>query len=203
MANPKLCSIPDCGKRHKGHGYCDAHLHRWTKHGDPMGGQTPKGELHRFLIEEVLPHRSVECLIWPYGTGSGYGQMKYEGRMQLVHRVVCELTCGRAPDDRNDAAHTCGNSRCVNPTHIRWANRPENMADRVGHGTANRGKRNGKTKLTEAAVREIISLRGALSLSQLAHRFGVSKSTVGSIFERRSWAWLSEETAKPTKPGTP
>lgn len=42
MANPKLCSIPDCGKPAYGHGWCSAHYSRWYRHGDPLaGGSSP------------------------------------------------------------------------------------------------------------------------------------------------------------------
>ena len=31
----RFCSLPNCGRRHKGHGYCDKHYQRWIKWGDP------------------------------------------------------------------------------------------------------------------------------------------------------------------------
>lgn len=31
-----ICSIEDCGKPHKGHGYCKLHLARLRKYGDPL-----------------------------------------------------------------------------------------------------------------------------------------------------------------------
>jgi len=34
----RICSIPDCGRRHKGRGFCEAHLDRWKRHGDPLHG---------------------------------------------------------------------------------------------------------------------------------------------------------------------
>lgn len=38
MAVTRLCSVPDCGKRHKARGYCLAHHHRFMRYGDPLGG---------------------------------------------------------------------------------------------------------------------------------------------------------------------
>lgn len=32
---PKLCTIPECGKKTKTRGWCDMHYARWRKHGDP------------------------------------------------------------------------------------------------------------------------------------------------------------------------
>jgi hypothetical protein len=34
----RICSISDCGRRHKGRGYCEAHLDRLKRHGDPLHG---------------------------------------------------------------------------------------------------------------------------------------------------------------------
>ena len=38
MANPRLCSIPNCGKRLFSAEWCETHYSRWKKHGDPMLG---------------------------------------------------------------------------------------------------------------------------------------------------------------------
>lgn len=36
MASSRLCSIPGCGKRRVGRGWCSLHWQRWQKHGDPL-----------------------------------------------------------------------------------------------------------------------------------------------------------------------
>lgn len=36
---PNFCSVEGCNKKHKGHGYCLAHLRRYKKYGDPLGGK--------------------------------------------------------------------------------------------------------------------------------------------------------------------
>ncbi|SOC45767.1 hypothetical protein SAMN05892877_117156 [Rhizobium subbaraonis] len=36
MANPRLCSISNCGKPAVGRGWCSLHWQRWQKHGDPL-----------------------------------------------------------------------------------------------------------------------------------------------------------------------
>lgn len=38
MANPRVCSVPDCGKPHNGLTYCLKHRLRFKRHGDPLGG---------------------------------------------------------------------------------------------------------------------------------------------------------------------
>lgn len=34
----KTCSADGCSERHKGHGFCDKHLRRFKRYGDPLGG---------------------------------------------------------------------------------------------------------------------------------------------------------------------
>lgn len=42
MAHSRVCSIPDCGKSHYAHGWCESHYKRWRRHGDPLAGQGTK-----------------------------------------------------------------------------------------------------------------------------------------------------------------
>ena len=51
----------------------------------------------------------------------------------------------------------------------------------------------GRTKLTDAQVREIRELYefGVIGRRQLAAEFGVSPSTIGSIVNGKTWRWLS------------
>jgi hypothetical protein len=34
----KMCSVSQCAEKHKGLGFCDKHLRRFKRHGDPLGG---------------------------------------------------------------------------------------------------------------------------------------------------------------------
>lgn len=43
MATSRICSIPDCGKPAKAHGWCVRHYRRWLRHGDPCGGRALRG----------------------------------------------------------------------------------------------------------------------------------------------------------------
>jgi hypothetical protein len=129
-------------------------------------------------------------LPWPFGkNGVGYGTFQLDGRSVLVHRLACEAVHGRAPADKPIAAHWCGNRCCANPQHLRWATQAENMADKVTHGTAQRGEKHGGAKLTWDEVREIRSLLNAGHYGKdVARQFGVSKSTISFIRRGQTWA---------------
>jgi AraC-like DNA-binding protein len=118
--------------------------------------------------------------------------MYLDGKQTFVHRLVCELVNGAAPSLNHEAAHSCGNGHlaCINKKHLRWATRAENHADKLIHGTANRGERHGLARLNEDAVRKIRSLAGTLSQQRIAREVGCSRSQVMRILSGECWGWL-------------
>lgn len=193
MAEPKLCSIPDCGKTRKAHGLCAAHYYRLRKHGDPLGGGETPGKALRFINDVVICHQGGECITWPYSdNGKGYGVINLNGKMQTVSRYVCELVNGPPPTPDHEAAHSCGKGRegCVSPHHLSWKTVKDNHADKLVHGTHQRGSKCPTSKLKDADVLEIRRLKGELSQSAIASLFGISFQQVSLIHRRLRWAWL-------------
>lgn len=192
----KACSIDGCngnahwrvnGRRE----WCSAHYQRWKTHGDPLAGGTPIGEPERFLRETVFHYEGDECLIWPFSRDSnGRGQIRYNGRLRIVSRIVCTEAHGPAPN--LDAAHSCGNGHlgCVTKRHLSWKTPKGNKADELIHGTRIRGERHTSAKLTENDVLAIRALQGRLLQREIAAQFGVTAQTVSSIHKKRKWGWL-------------
>ncbi|QEH79942.1 hypothetical protein EIK56_18115 [Sphingomonas sp. C8-2] len=193
MAKTGLCSVPGCIKRGiLRKTFCEPHYDRFMKYGTPYGGGTFRGVPLAWL-KNRKKWSGNECLIWPFAErGQGYGGVSFEGRNERAHRVMCILAHGPAPSPEHEAAHSCGKGHqgCVNPRHLSWKTRSGNQQDRVGHGTHNRGERSAMQVLTEPQVVEIRSLHHRESQVSLAARFGVSRSTIRAIHDRRSWAWL-------------
>lgn len=188
------CSIPDCGKPVKSRGWCDPHYKRWRRHRDPLGGGTSPGEALAF-IEKALASDTEECINWPFARcPKGYGRVFVDGRFKGSSRVVCERAHGAPPTPQHEAAHNCGKGHegCVNPRHLRWATSTENQADKLKHGTINRGERHGHAKLTRCDVREIRRcLTNGESQHSIACKFAVSRSAIRDIVIGKSWWWLS------------
>lgn len=193
MANSRLCSIPDCNKPVSRRDWCNAHYHRWRAHGDPLAGRTPEGEPERYYREVVLSYDGDDCLPWPYSNnGEGYGQIKRDGRYQLVSRLVCEEEHGPPPTPGHEAAHSCGHGSdlCCTKRHLSWKTPIQNAADKVVHGTHVRGERQWMAKLKEPEVRQIMALKGVLFQREIADQFGVSRRNVSDIHAGKTWAHL-------------
>ena len=98
--------------------------------------------------------------------------------------MVCVAAHGEPSDPALEAAHSCGNGHlgCVTPSHIRWATRQQNNADRIA------GPRNrfcGATKLNEDKVRAIRA--DDRSRSEIADEYGITKGYVSLIRARKVW----------------
>jgi hypothetical protein len=196
VAKPKrICSVEGCGKYCKSDGFCCLHYSRWKRRGDPLA--LPKivhGSAQKFFFEVVVPYDADECLFWPFSRGAqGYGEMRYQGKLRIIPRFLCEIVHGKPPTPKHQAAHRCGKGAqgCCNSRHLYWATRSENEQDKLAHGTSNRGSRNGKARLTEDDVREIRRLVPHANLKVIAEMFGVSRLTISAIANGQNWTWLA------------
>lgn len=142
-----------------------------------------RGEAAAF-VETASAYTETDCLLWPFGCGgSGYPHYNRGD----VHVVLCERRHGDRPSPRHEAAHRCGVKRCVNPEHLYWATYEENSADRVLHGTSNRGERQGSSKLTADAV---LAIRAGGNPVELAAHYGICLGHIYRLRRGEQWAWL-------------
>lgn len=143
------------------------------------------------LLLRLIQSKRSDCILWPMSVGShGYPQVSWEGKNRTGHRLACEWTYGPPPTESHQAAHSCGVRKCVNPEHLRWATASENQADRVQHGTANRGEKCGAAKLNEKQVEEIRRRysEGGILQRELATEFSVTQPTVSRVLSKTAWS---------------
>jgi hypothetical protein len=146
------------------------------------GSNVPKG--YRW-ISRMVDHQGDDCLIWPFSCCTpGYGAFNFEDRRHLAHRWMCEQVHGPAPGPAFHAAHSCGNRRCVNPTHLSWKTQRDNQLDRRTHGTNNKTR----TKISQMQADQIRALRGIETPVETASKYGVTESNVRQIQEGKTWA---------------
>jgi hypothetical protein len=130
------------------------------------------------------------CWRWD-GAEGGYGVFKLGGKSVSAHRLSLAMSLGRELAPGMFACHSCRCRSCVNPAHLREGTHLENMADRARDGTAARGSRHGRAKVTEAAVRAIRA--DTRSHTAVAQEWGVSAVTIGHIRSGRTWSHLPRD----------
>ncbi|WP_081066079.1 HNH endonuclease [Burkholderia cepacia] len=111
---------------------------------------------------------------------SGYVRIGRGGREYLEHRLVLADSTGVPYDNPLDACHKCDVRNCVNPEHLYWGTRSQNLVDK-----SLRAKRGRTLKLTVAHVVEIRA--SAESNRALADRYGVTLENIGMIRARKTW----------------
>ena len=119
----------------------------------------------------------------------GYGQFFVTRKKNIgAHRYSWAIHNGAIPDGLW-VLHVCDNPACVNPAHLFLGTVTDNVRDSVGKGRWGtlHGEDAVNAKLTEEAVREIRSLRGAVSQAVLASRYGVSRELVRDVQLGKKW----------------
>lgn len=188
-----ICKIDGCAKPVKNRGWCNAHYLRWLRHSDPLGGGVNRDGTVLEWLRNAAACRSDDCLIWPFARNSvnGYPVAYVDGKVVLVSRYICRLAHGEPPS-RYVARHKCGNGKlgCINPNHLHWGTKKEDVQDAIDAGTWAHGETNGQSKLTEGDVLKIRSLKGKMLHREIGKMFGISRRQAGRVINRTDWAWL-------------
>jgi hypothetical protein len=188
------CSVWLCRRTVKSAGMCAHHLQRKYKGRDLLEPlKTHCSEATEAFINAAVLAETGECIIWPYSkTQAGYPMAVSFGEKVMVTREVLLRRVGSPPNQNMEAAHCpnrCSSTSCVNPYHLRWATRQENIDDKAVAGTVTFGEANGNAKLTESDVRLIRN--SSDKLKPLARRFGVSESLISMVRSRKVWGHIS------------
>ena len=95
-------------------------------------------------IAERINERTIvqgDCLVWVGAVGgTGYGQMKADGRVQSVHRLVFEAEHGEIPTGAV-VDHACRNRVCVRRDHLQAVTQKQNLENQSASGYGVSGQR--------------------------------------------------------------
>lgn len=133
-----------------------------------------------------------ECWVWTAATKTkGYGKFGIGSITALSHRVCWELCRGPIPEGLF-VLHRCDNPPCCNPEHLFLGTLADNNRDRDSKGRTNRpiGESNSQAKLTSRDVLAIRALCPSVPRKVLAADFGVSRSVIRDVINKRAWAHI-------------
>jgi hypothetical protein len=114
---------------------------------------------------------------------------RYRQRTFYVHRLVLEAFVGPCPNGM-ECRHGDGNRANPHLDNLCWGTVSSNQMDRIGHGTSNRGEKNGRSALTTGDVMEIKRRVGKEKDASIAKDFGVHEFTIAKIRRGETWAWV-------------
>lgn len=120
-------------------------------------------------------------------------------RTRYVHHLIAAAFLGPRPDGLH-IAHWDGNGHNNSVGNLRYTTRADNMADKIRHGTTNRGERCGTCKLSQEQVDEIRARYGPYrryragieTQRSLAEEYGVSWQRIGSIVRGETWRYRAD-----------
>lgn len=122
------------------------------------------------------------------GTNNGYHSVSVllacgKRTNRNVHFLVCTGFNGERPTEGHQASHIDGDSHNNLPNNLTWKTVKSNLADRLLHGTHDRGTNNSRAKLDNTQldkIREHLS-EGKLTHQQIGVLFGVSRVFITKI----------------------
>jgi hypothetical protein len=126
---------------------------------------------------------------------TGYGYLHVglglEGRRlnRKIHQLVMQAFVGPCPEGM-EVCHGPGGKTDNRLINLSYGTKSQNQVDRLRDGTDARGRKNANARLTEE---EVILIRASSeSVTALAARLGVARTTVSSVRNRQNWSWLPQ-----------
>lgn len=143
-----------------------------------------KPEEVKKLYSRVTPAPNG-CLEWQGSIlRTGYGQVKFKGRVTRAHRIFFFIANPKA-DQSKLVLHKCNNKKCCNIKHLAIGTHAENMFDAQRSGLL-------KTKLNTSIVCSIRDLysTGRYSQAEIARMFKIRDALVWSVVHRKNWKFI-------------
>ena len=89
------------------------------------------------LLSKIIVDSVTDCWVWQGGKNNiNYGMMRDGKKMRTVHRVSYEEHSQTKIPIGMSILHSCDNTLCANPAHLRIGTHQQNMKDMFAKGRA-------------------------------------------------------------------
>ena len=147
-------------------------------------------------IQKNISINDSECWIWRGAKHrQGYGNISFNKKNQLLHRVAWQIYKGDIPGNLL-VCHKCDVTSCCNPEHLFLGTQQDNVDDAVTKKKfEKRAKLKRRNKLNYEQVQEIKKLHSLGSTrKELREKFSVGETCIAKILTGVSWKinWTQE-----------
>ena len=127
-------------------------------------------------------------ILKPQKNGKGYLRVSIGKKLYFVHRLVAQKYIPN-PENKDQVNHKDGNKLNNNVNNLEWVTNKENRKHALNNKLHLCGEDCSWSKLTE---KEVIFIRKNknIGIKKLAEKFNVSRGTISSIINNRSWKQL-------------
>ena len=140
----------------------------------------------RSLDRVVMRHMKGRVLR-PGRSSNGYPSVVMGQKdSRTVHSIVAAAFLGPCPAGQQ-VRHLDGDRANANLGNLLYGTPAENRADADRHQTSVRGSGYRTARLNEAKARAVRALKGKVSQSELARRYGVSPAAIQAVHDGRTW----------------
>lgn len=115
----------------------------------------------------------------------GYTICKRNGKRMPIYRHIYRFFKG-IPKKGMVIRHTCDNRLCINPKHLILGTHQDNVNDRVKRDRSAKGRKNGRSKLTERQVIAIYNNKKN-TRTELARKYSVDRQAIRKIQIGETW----------------
>ena len=149
-----------------------------------------KDQKYKYFKLRVATPNENGCHLWTGAiSANGYGAIRIDNTTQPAHRVAYELAKGSIPDGML-VTHSCDTPLCCNPNHLILGTHSENLQEaydrKLRLPKGQKGEAHGHSKLTEAQVKEIRSLRET-NFAKIAKKYQVTRGAIRKVIKRITW----------------